>query len=43
VSFGYPPEHFTPSVQDNKWFYWMNRYVKKELRFDENGMTINGM
>jgi hypothetical protein len=43
VSFGYPPEHFTPSVQSNKWFYWLNRFVKKELHFDENGMTVNGM
>ena len=41
VSFGYPPEHFTPSMQADKWFYWMNRYVKKELRFDESGMTLN--
>lgn len=40
TSFGYPPEHKTPSVRDNVWMYWMNRFRSKDFYFDEKGETV---
>lgn len=39
VSYGYPPEHVTPSLKNETWTYWMNRFRKKEVYFDKNGRT----
>jgi hypothetical protein len=43
ASYGYPPEHATPSLDGNVWTYWINRFVKKELRFDAEGRTTTSL
>jgi hypothetical protein len=43
AAYGYPPEHVTPSLDNNVWTYWINRFVKKELRFGEDGRTTTGL
>lgn len=40
TSYGYPPEHRTPSVETNVWTYWLDRFRSKKYHFDENGRTI---
>ena len=40
VSYGYPPEHRTPSLQMNVWIYWMNRFRSKKIHFDSYNRTI---
>jgi len=40
VSYGYPPEHMTPNLDSNEWFYWISKLVKKKFCFDENNKTI---
>ncbi len=40
ISFGYPPEHYTPSLKYNIWTYWMNRFKSKKFYFDDNGETV---
>ena len=39
VSYGYPPEHATPSTNANTWYYWLNRFHKMTLNFDDKGLT----
>lgn len=41
ISYGFPPEHVTDSLDNNKWMYWMNKFIRKEICFDENGLTID--
>jgi hypothetical protein len=43
AAYGYPPEHVTPSLDGNVWTYWLNRFVKKELRFGEDGRTTTAL
>lgn len=40
VSYGYPPEHRTPSLDMNVWVYWMNRLRTKEINFNSNNRAI---
>lgn len=40
ISYGLPPEHKTPSLEDATWRYWMNRFRSKEIYFDETGRTF---
>jgi hypothetical protein len=37
VSYGYPPEHKTPSLERDTWYYWTNRFRSKAINFDEDG------
>jgi len=37
ICYGRPPEHFTPKLAAETWFYWMNRRDKVEIKFDQNG------
>ncbi len=39
VSYGYPPEHRTPSLKKDVWLYWVTRFQTKDINFDENGLT----
>lgn len=39
VSYGYPPEHKTPSLENNEWFYWMTTVRKKKICFDKEEKT----
>jgi hypothetical protein len=43
AAYGYPPEHFTPSLERGVWTYWINRFVKKELIFDADGRTTTSL
>lgn len=40
VSWGYPPERKTKSLEENEWIYWIWRFQKKTVFFDENGRTV---
>ena len=42
LSRGFPCEHRTPSTDSNQWIYWENRFMTKEVNFDENGRTTRG-
>jgi len=43
AAYGYPPEHFTPTLEKGVWTYWINRFVKKELFFDPDGKTTTAL
>jgi len=40
VAYGYPPEHKTPSMNDNIWTYWLNRMKSTVIYFDDDGKTM---
>lgn len=40
ISWGIPPEHRTRSLDNNTWFYWMDKFVKKQFCFDHEGYTV---
>ena len=37
TALGFPAVHATPSLDDNTWTYWTNRFRTKVIEFDENG------
>ncbi|MBT8363238.1 MAG: hypothetical protein KJP23_00935 [Deltaproteobacteria bacterium] len=37
VALGYPAAHRTPSLEDNIWIYWQNRFQTKLVEFDHGG------
>ncbi len=37
VAYGYPPAHRTPSLKANRWLYWINRWNKVAVVFDDYG------
>ena len=39
--YGPPPEHATISLDDNIWLYWVSRWKKKKVCFDENGNIMH--
>ena len=39
TAWGYPARHRTPSLEDNVWTYWRNRWVMKSVTFS-NGKVI---
>ena len=41
VSYGYPAEHMTESLENMEWYYWPNRIIQKIIYFDNEGKTIN--
>ena len=40
ASYGYPPEHRTPSLGGNQWIYWMSKYKTKTICFDAQELTV---
>ena len=40
MSYGYPPEHRTPSLDNNDWTYWMNKRESKKICFGEDERTM---
>lgn len=40
LTWGYPPEHRTPSLEANKWLYWRNRWVTAAVCFNKKGLTV---
>jgi len=41
LSYGYPAEHRSPSLRDNTWTYWNNRFKNKQICFDEEERAIS--
>ncbi len=41
ISYGYPAEHHTPSIESNKWFYWVNKRRRKTICFGNDGRAIH--
>lgn len=41
MAYGYPPDHRTPSINNNIWTYWMHRFKTTVLRFDRSGKLID--
>lgn len=39
VARGYPPESITPSLDDNQWTYWRDRWFSFVVRFDDDKVT----
>lgn len=43
VARGYPSPHRTPSVENNEWIYWRNKWVSKTIGFVNGKVaTVNG-
>ncbi len=40
ISYGYPPEHRTPSLDADAWTYWMSTMANKVIRFDDDGKVL---
>lgn len=40
VSWGYPPETKTPSLDQKRWIYWINRFKTVAVDFDNNGKAV---
>jgi hypothetical protein len=40
IALGYPSEHFTPSTDNNGWYYWTSRMVKKIIEFSDAKATV---
>lgn len=39
MAWGYPARHKTPSLEDNVWTYWRNRWVMKYVTFSNGKVT----
>ena len=39
VSRGFPPAHVTPNIESNVWKYWQNRFVTRDVQF-QNGKVL---
>jgi hypothetical protein len=37
IALGYPAAHRTPSLENNSWVYWRNRFRTKVIEFDTEG------
>lgn len=37
TALGYPAAHRTPSLDENEWIYWANRFKTKAVIFNESG------
>ncbi len=43
VARGYPPKHETPDLKYDQWRYWRNRWVSKNVNFENNKVkSLNG-
>jgi len=41
VALGHPAPHRTPSLKQNQWIYWRDRYRTMVVQFDENGKVAS--
>jgi hypothetical protein len=37
IALGYPATHRTPSLENNSWVYWLNRWQTYGIEFDTEG------
>ncbi|VGO12057.1 hypothetical protein PDESU_00606 [Pontiella desulfatans] len=35
ASYGYPPSHRTPDLDDDVWVYWINRFKTRSVNFED--------
>lgn len=40
MAFGYPATHRTPSLEDNNWTFWLNRFQTTVVTFDDKGKVV---
>ena len=36
MAYGYPPSHRTPSLQQDKWIYWVNLFKTRTVLFSDD-------
>lgn len=36
MAYGYPPGHRTPSLDSNRWVYWVNRFKTRAVNFSDD-------
>ena len=41
TALGYPASHETPSLEDNQWKYWRNRFRTVVVEFNSKGKVVN--
>lgn len=41
ITYGYPPEHHTPTLDSNVWKYWQNRFITFDVCFDDKDLTTS--
>ena len=41
IALGYPARHRTPSLEENNWTYWRNRFGTRTVVFDPKGEVIH--
>ena len=41
IALGYPATHRTPSLENNSWVYWLNRWKTMVIEFDTEGKVNN--
>ena len=41
IALGYPAAHRTPSLEDNIWIYWQNRFQTMAVEFDQGGKVTH--
>ena len=41
VTLGYPPSHETPSLEINKWKFWVSRFGTLTICFDGQGLAVH--
>jgi len=41
LAIGYPPDHATPSTDSNLWQYWKNRWARRVVHFDDQGIVTS--
>ncbi len=39
IATGYPPKHVTPDLDYSEWMYWMNKFNRDAIIFDDNGIV----
>ena len=41
IAMGYPPAHVTHDLDYEEWMYWMNKWSRDAIEFDDNGIVTN--
>jgi outer membrane protein assembly factor BamE (lipoprotein component of BamABCDE complex) len=36
---GRPPIHANPNLDSDTWMYWLNRFKRQAIDFDDNGLV----
>lgn len=41
TALGYPAKHRTPSLEENTWIFWRNRFGTRAVDFDDTGKVVS--